>query len=91
MDNASFVAVKAALGTSWCEEVVDGCGSISACGVETWSLLDEFGGSCLRGGEWCGDEEGVAIGFDEVAAFDVGLKVEGVDDCLDWSGFCAAW
>lgn len=35
------------------------------------------GDELMRGG--CGNGGGIAVGFDEIAAFDVGLEVEGCD------------
>lgn len=60
----------------------------------------EDGGACASGLGWAviaveggGGAEGIAVGFDEVAAFDVGLEVQSIDHKLDceWFGSCGAW
>lgn len=86
MYRASLVAMEMALRRSRCEEVEYACAGV-ADGVVAGEGCSG-GGGVRGGGEGVGDEEGGAVDFREVAAFDVFLEGEGgYEGCCGWGFF----
>lgn len=75
MHGAAGVPMESAQRGAWGEEVEDGGAGRARCVVPVWGM---------RVRVW--DAEGVAVCFDEVAAFDVWLEVEGGYGGLDGGG-----